>query len=157
MANVLLIPTAPVFRPLLDPARYKGAMAAAAQVSLTSSGAKYPSKRSRVMRQRRAVSTDFGASLAPSVSVSNFLPNTHASGLDGYNDALIDAAVESWPTLELRPSQRPWRLLDPLDELFRSAARHSSAGAVSNGAQLFVFQWLARARLADRIKGERAM
>jgi hypothetical protein len=25
----------------------------------------------------------------------------------------------------------------------QSAARHSSAGAVSNGAQLFVFQWLA--------------
>ena len=59
--------------------------------------------------------------------------------------------------LELPPHERSIAAavaiaLDHLDKLFElmlcqvfrgSAARHSSAGAVSNGAQLFVFQWLA--------------
>ena len=49
----------------------------------------------------------------------------------GYNDALIDAAVELWPTLELpphEPSRQPWRLLDYLDELFGPHAVPSVAG-----------------------------
>jgi hypothetical protein len=74
----------------------------------------------------------------------------------GYNDALIDAVVEYGQPLELAPHERIAAAvaiaLDRLDKLFElmfcqvfrgSAARHSSAGGESNGAQLFVFQWSA--------------
>ena len=55
--------------------------------------------------------------------------HAHVRDSTGYNDALIDAAVEYGRPLELPPHER--------------IAAAVAAGAVSNGAQLFVFQWLA--------------